>query len=147
MSFATPGYWKPRAYEPSRAPSLGELLAFLGALRPLASRSTYGLFDDLARQPAVDRVAGAFQTVISLLHDNPHLVENRDNTEVFARVLTTEEYASFYEIAGLAGLLHAHKSTAESLLCLQDRSTLAHFLCKTFSALKHQPYIHPLEDL
>jgi hypothetical protein len=85
------------------------------------------------------------QTVIDLLRENPHLVENRDNTEVFARVLTTEEYASFLEIAGLAGLSQAARRTAEGLLCLQDRGSLAHFLFKTFPALKNQPYIHPME--
>ena len=147
MSFITPKCWKPQqAYRPCPAPVYGELVDFLDTLRPRASRSTFEMFLALARQPPDERAASALQTVIALLHRNPHLVENRDNTEVFARVLTTEEYASFMEIAGLSGLSQVNRRTAEGLLCLQDRGTLVYFLSKTFSALTNQPhYIHPLE--
>jgi len=147
MAFVTPNYWKPsQAYRPCPAPVYGELVDFLDALKPKASRSTYDMFLALARLPPAERAAEALQTVIALLHRNPHLIENRDNTEVFARVLTTEEYASFMEIAGLPGLTQVNRRTAEGLLCLQDRGTLVYFLSKTFAALANQPhYIHPLE--
>jgi phage gpG-like protein len=149
MSFETSGFWKPKVYEPRDVPSYADLVGLLRALKPLASRSTYELFLALARLNPVERVASAMQTTISLLRDKPGLLENRynrDTAEVFALVLTAEEYASFYEVAGIGGLQQAHKRTAEGLLCLSDRATLAHFLSKTFVALNSQPYIHPMEE-
>lgn len=146
MSFGTPGFWKPRPYESPTAPTYAALTAFLAAVRPRASQSTYVLFRTLAMMTPAERMAHALSTVIVLLRDSPHLVENRDNSDVFARVLTLEEFTSFREVAGFAEIPQVTRVVAEDLLCLKDRGTLSHFLSRAFLSLKNQPYIHPMDE-
>lgn len=149
MQFETSGYWKPRAYRCDDAPTLTGLQTLLLNLQPRVSRSTYEMFKGLTQLPPAQRAAKAIQTAMSSLLEYPEVVEDSGLTtaEVFARLLSAEEYASFLEIAGCRDLLQIHKKTAEELLCLKDRGTVVHFFSLRFAVLRNQPYIHPLDGV
>lgn len=147
MRLETVRFWRPKIYQRQEweaPPTLEEIESCLRDVKPAVSASTYQYLLARAHMPPDERIAVAFTTVIDLLRRDTRRMELRDNTEILARVMTAEEYASFYEISITTALPYGAKYTAEKLMCLYERGALAFFLSSMFVDLP-QDHLRPLD--
>ena len=133
------GSWRPRPFRPDACPSPEDLTDLLEALQGRASRSTFVLFERLAKQPPLARVIEAVQYALSCAQANPRISDS-----AIDQALRYDEYASYCELTML-GLSHQQRLTAERLLCVGERTTILSFFRHVFSHYSAQPYLADMD--
>jgi hypothetical protein len=115
------------------------MVEFLEVLQSQASRSTFMLFERLAKAPPLDRVVDAVQYALECARSNPAISDNAPE-----QALRYDEYASLCEL-DLLGLSPKHAAVAAHLLSLAERASTLSFLRNVFVHYAAQPYLADMD--
>lgn len=133
------GFWRPRPFRPDECPSPAEMISFLEALQGKASRSTFMLFERLAKTPPLERVVEATRYALSCALSDPNISDN-----AIHQALTYDEYASLCEL-DLLELSEEHRQIATRLLCVGERATILSFFRHVFIRYAAQPCLADMD--
>lgn len=114
-------------------------MSLLEALQSRASRSTFWLFERLAKTPPLARVIEAVQYTLSCAQANPNISDS-----ALDQALRYDEYASYCELTML-GLSPQQRLTAERLLSVGERTTILSFFRNVFAHYSAQPYLADMD--
>lgn len=130
--------WRPRPFRPDACPTPEELTDLLEALQH-ASRSTFVLFERLAKQPPLERVIEAVQYALECAQSNPNISDS-----AIDQALRYDEYASYCELT-LLELTMQQRITAERLLAIGERTQILSFFRHVFAHYSAQPYLADMD--